>query len=180
MALTALEIYKHLPKTNCRECGFPTCLAFAMQLAAKRASLDQCPHVSEEARAALEGASAPPMRLVTIGAGDKKKLEIGNETVLFRHEEKFYHPVGIAVEIRDELSDEDKVIVARARRIQMFLTQPFFTAEQFTNVPGRYVKLEDTIRGFKMIIEGKCDTLPEQALYMVGTIEEAFEKAGRK
>ncbi|RKY63474.1 MAG: acetyl-CoA decarbonylase/synthase complex subunit gamma, partial [Candidatus Latescibacterota bacterium] len=57
MALTALEIYKHLPKTNCRECGFPTCLAFAMQLAAKRASLDQCPHVSEEARAALEGAS---------------------------------------------------------------------------------------------------------------------------
>lgn len=107
MALTALEIYKHLPKTNCRECGFPTCLAFAMQLAAKRASLDQCPHVSDEAKAALEGASAPPMRLVTVGAGDKKKLEVGNETVLFRHEEKFYHPTGIAVEIRDELSDDE-------------------------------------------------------------------------
>ncbi|HIE52943.1 MAG TPA: acetyl-CoA decarbonylase/synthase complex subunit gamma, partial [Armatimonadetes bacterium] len=66
MALTALEIYKHLPKTNCRECNFPTCLAFAMQLAAKKASLDQCPYVSEEAKAALEGASAPPIRLVTI------------------------------------------------------------------------------------------------------------------
>lgn len=61
----------------------------------------------------------------------------------------------------------------------MFLTQPFFTAEQFTNVPGKYVKLQDTIRGFRMIIDGECDTLPEQALYMVGTIEEAFEKAGR-
>ncbi|RKY01093.1 F0F1 ATP synthase subunit beta [Candidatus Poribacteria bacterium] len=86
----------------------------------------------------------------------------------------------IAILGMDELSDEDKILVSRARKIQMFLTQPFFTAEQFTNVPGRYVKLEDTIRGFKMIIEGKCDDLPEQALYMVGTIEEAFEKAGRR
>ncbi|HID10321.1 MAG TPA: acetyl-CoA decarbonylase/synthase complex subunit gamma [Candidatus Latescibacteria bacterium] len=115
MALTALEIYKHLPKTNCRECGFPTCLAFAMQLAAKRASLDQCPYVTEEAKAALEGASAPPMRLVTVGAGDKKKLEIGNETVLFRHEEKFYHPLGIAIEVRDDLPDEE--VEARVKYI---------------------------------------------------------------
>lgn len=85
----------------------------------------------------------------------------------------------IAILGMDELSDEDKIIVSRARKIQMFLTQPFFTAEQFTNVPGKYVKLQDTIKGFRMIIEGECDTLPEQALYMVGTIEEAFEKAGR-
>ena len=77
----------------------------------------------------------------------------------------------------DELSDEDKLTVARARKIQKFLSQPFHVAEQFTNIPGRYVKLEDTIRSFKMIINGECDQLPEQAFLMVGTIEEAFERA---
>jgi len=79
----------------------------------------------------------------------------------------------------DELSDEDKLAVARARRIQKFLSQPFFVAEQFTNTPGRYVKLEDTIRGFKGIIDGEYDNLPEGAFWMVGTIEEAVEKAKR-
>ena len=77
----------------------------------------------------------------------------------------------------DELSDEDKLTVARARRIQRFLSQPNFVAEQFTGQEGRYVKLEDTIRGFREIIEGQHDDLPEQAFYMVGTIEEAVEKA---
>ena len=67
--------------------------------------------------------------------------------------------------------------VNRARKIQRFLSQPFFVAEQFSGIPGKYVKLEDTIRGFKEIIEGKHDDLPEQAFYMVGTIEEAIEKA---
>src|SRR5881409_1063809 len=79
----------------------------------------------------------------------------------------------------DELSDEDKVIVARARKIQKFLSQPFFVAEQFTGTPGEYVKLEDTIKGFQEILDGKHDELPEQAFYMVGTIEQAVEK-GRK
>jgi acetyl-CoA decarbonylase/synthase complex subunit gamma len=102
MALTALEIYKHLPKTNCKECKFPTCLAFAMALAQKKATLADCPHVTEEAKAALEGASMPPMRLVTIGAGERK-VQVGNETVLFRHEQTFVHPTGIAVEISDAL-----------------------------------------------------------------------------
>ncbi len=77
----------------------------------------------------------------------------------------------------DELSDEDKLIVSRARKIQRFLTQPFFVAEIFTGVPGRYVKIEDNVRGFKEILEGKHDDLPEQAFYMVGTIEEAIENA---
>ncbi len=77
----------------------------------------------------------------------------------------------------DELSDEDKVIVARARRIQKFLSQPFFVAEQFTNLPGRYVKLEDTIKGFKAILEGEYDDLPENAFHMVGTIEDVVEKS---
>ena len=77
----------------------------------------------------------------------------------------------------DELSEDDKLVVSRARKIQRFLSQPFFVAEQFTNFPGKYVKLADTIRGFKEIVEGKHDAVPEQAFYMVGTIEEALEKA---
>jgi acetyl-CoA decarbonylase/synthase complex subunit gamma len=104
MALTALEIYKHLPRTNCGECGNPTCLAFAMQLSQKKVSLDQCPKVTEEGRAALEGAAAPPIRLITIGVGDRK-LQIGNETVLFRHEQTFVHPAGVAAQISDSLDD---------------------------------------------------------------------------
>lgn len=83
----------------------------------------------------------------------------------------------IAILGMDDLSDEDKEIVNRARKIQRFLSQPFFVAEQFSGIPGKYVKLEDTIKGFKEIIEGKHDALTEQAFYMVGTIEEAVEKA---
>ena len=77
----------------------------------------------------------------------------------------------------DELSEEDKLVVARARKIQRFLTQPFFVAEQFTNVPGKYVSIADTIKGFKEILEGKHDSLPEQAFYMVGSIDEVVAKA---
>jgi F-type H+/Na+-transporting ATPase subunit beta len=76
----------------------------------------------------------------------------------------------------DELSDEDKLTVSRARKIQRFLSQPNFVAEQFTGQPGKYVKLEDTITGFREIIEGKHDDLPEQAFYMVGTIDEAVAR----
>jgi len=77
----------------------------------------------------------------------------------------------------DELSDEDKLAVSRARKIQRFLSQPFHVAEQFTGIPGKYVKLADTIRSFQEIVAGKYDDLPEQAFYMQGTIEEVIEKA---
>jgi F-type H+/Na+-transporting ATPase subunit beta len=83
----------------------------------------------------------------------------------------------IAILGMDELSDEDKLVVARARKIQRFLSQPFNVAAQFTGVPGKYVKMEDTVRSFKEICEGKYDDIPEQAFYMVGPIEEAVEKA---
>jgi F-type H+-transporting ATPase subunit beta len=83
----------------------------------------------------------------------------------------------IAILGMEELSEEDKLTVFRARKIQKFLSQPFHVAEQFTGNPGKYVKIEDTIKGFRMIVEGECDELPEQAFYMVGKIEEAFEKA---
>ena len=77
----------------------------------------------------------------------------------------------------EELSDDDKQTVARARKIEKFLSQPMFVAAQFTGLEGKYVKVEDTVRGFKEIVEGKHDDLPEQAFYMVGTIEEVREKA---
>ena len=83
----------------------------------------------------------------------------------------------IAILGMDELSPEDKLSVTRARKIQRFLSQPFNVAEVFTGSPGKIVPLKDTIRGFKMIVDGECDNLPEQAFYMVGTIEEAQEKA---
>jgi F-type H+-transporting ATPase subunit beta len=83
----------------------------------------------------------------------------------------------IAILGMDELSEEDKVVVARARKIQKFLSQPFHVAEEFTGIPGRYVSLKDTIRGFKELVEGKWDHLPEQAFFMVGTLDEAVEKA---
>ncbi len=106
MALSGLDIYKRLPKTNCRKCGFPTCLAFAMQLAKKAVALDKCPEITDEGKAALEASAQPPIKLITIGEGDKK-LEIGNENVLFRHEEKFFHPTGVGIILQDSLSDED-------------------------------------------------------------------------
>jgi F-type H+-transporting ATPase subunit beta len=83
----------------------------------------------------------------------------------------------IAILGMEELSDEDKVVVGRARKIQRFLSQPFFVAEQFTGAPGRYVKIADTVKSFKEIIEGKHDELPEQAFYLVGDIGEAVDKA---
>ena len=101
MALTGLQIYKLLPQTNCKECGYPTCLAFAMKLAQKGAELDACPYVSDEARAALDAASAPPIRLVAVGAGERR-FEVGNEVAMFRHEKTFYHEPGLVVRARSD------------------------------------------------------------------------------
>lgn len=107
MALTGMAIYKNLPRTNCKECGFPTCMAFAMQVAAKQKALTDCPQLSEEAKGELADASAPPMKLVHIGPAGETGVEIGQETVMFRHEEKFHHPPAIAAKIAASLSDEE-------------------------------------------------------------------------
>lgn len=106
MALTGLDIYKLLPKKNCKECAQPTCLAFAMALAAAKTSLDKCPHVSEEAKETLGGAAAPPIKLVKAGKGDFER-SMGDEVVLFRHDKTFYHPTCIAVEISDKLTGNE-------------------------------------------------------------------------
>ncbi|MDD2927780.1 MAG: acetyl-CoA decarbonylase/synthase complex subunit gamma [Candidatus Omnitrophica bacterium] len=104
MGLSGLDIYKLLPKTNCRECGFATCLAFAMQLAKKAVGIDKCPYLTAEVQEKLEAQALPPIKLITVGSGDKR-LEIGNETVMFRHEEKFHRPTGIGFILEDSFSD---------------------------------------------------------------------------
>jgi len=106
MALTGIQIFKLLPKTNCKECGVPTCLAFAMNLASSKAELDSCPYVSDEARAQLAEASAPPIRPVSIGQGVRKKTA-GGETVLYRHEKTFFNPTMFAGIITSDTSAAD-------------------------------------------------------------------------
>ena len=106
MGLTGIQIFKLLPKTNCGECGIPTCLAFAMNLASGKAELDSCPYVSDEAREELAQASAPPIRQVAIGAGERA-LKIGGETVMFRHEKTFYNPTGLAAMVSTDMDSED-------------------------------------------------------------------------
>jgi len=115
MGLTGIQIFKLLPKTNCGECGSPTCLAFAMKLAAGQAELDACPYVSDEAKEKLAAASAPPIRPVTIGVGEEV-FKCGGETVQFRHEKTFVNPTGIGVLISDAMSDEE--IDGRLQRFQ--------------------------------------------------------------
>jgi acetyl-CoA decarbonylase/synthase complex subunit gamma len=115
MPFTGIEIFKLLPKTNCGECGVPTCLAFAMSLAGGKAELSACPYVSEETKAKLAEASAPPIRPVTIGVGDRA-LKIGGETVLFRHEKRFENPPGFALLISDAMDDAE--VNARLKKLK--------------------------------------------------------------
>jgi len=113
MALTGIQIFKLLPKTNCGKCGVPTCLAFAMNLAAGKVELIACPFVSEESKAQLAEASAPPIRPVTIGTGTGA-FKVGGETVMFRHEKKFENPTGIAMLVTDTMPESE--IAARIER----------------------------------------------------------------
>lgn len=113
MALTGVQIFKLLPKTNCKKCGFPTCLAFAMKLAQGGADISACPDVSDEAKATLGEASAPPIRSFALGTGDKA-VKMGAENVMFRHEKKFVNPCAIAVNIKDDAGDDTIASMAEA------------------------------------------------------------------
>jgi acetyl-CoA decarbonylase/synthase complex subunit gamma len=113
MGLTGIQIFQLLPKTNCKECGVPTCLAFAMNLAAGKAELSACPYVSDEAKAKLAADSAPPIRTVEIGAG-AGAFKIGGETVLFRHEKTFFNPTGLAMLVSDDEAAD--VVDAKLKR----------------------------------------------------------------
>jgi acetyl-CoA decarbonylase/synthase complex subunit gamma len=105
MGLTGIQIFKLLPKTNCKECGVPTCLAFAMNLASGKAELDSCPYVSDEAKEQLAEASAPPIRPVAVGAG-VRAFKTGGETVMFRHEKTFYNPTGMAAMVNSDMASK--------------------------------------------------------------------------
>jgi len=134
MALSGIQIYKMLPQTNCKECGFPTCLAFAMKLAAKQVELSSCPYVSEESKRQLAESAAPPIRLVALkGAGAEVKA--GNEVVMFRHEKTFYNKPGLFIHVK--ASDPDlaaKVAAADAYKVN-------------------YVGMDFTVDGFALVLD---------------------------
>jgi len=117
---TAIEIFKNLPKKNCGECKYPTCLAFAMQLANNKAKLEDCPYLSEAGKSALASSSAPPIRMVRIGTG-RNAIEMGDETELYRHDKRFFHPAAFALRVSDDLGDEElakRVEHARSLRFE--------------------------------------------------------------
>ena len=103
---TAIEYFKLLPKTNCKDCGQPTCLAFAMQLANQKAKIEDCPHVDSGAKDAIAESAAPPVKTITVGSGSNK-ITMGGETVLFRHERRFINPIAYALTVSDELGSEE-------------------------------------------------------------------------
>lgn len=149
MPLTGLEIYKLLPKTNCKKCGFPTCLAFAMALAAKKVSLDKCPDVSEETKKILAEAAEPPIRTITLA----EKYKIGGETVLFRHEKTFYNPCLLGVLIKD--TSEKEIIDEKIKN---------FYSLEFDRVGNKY-KVE------LLLIKSENNDI-EKIKYILGKLKE--------
>ncbi|MEA3338469.1 MAG: acetyl-CoA decarbonylase/synthase complex subunit gamma, partial [Chloroflexota bacterium] len=131
MALSGIQIYKMLPQTNCKECGFPTCLAFAMKLAAKQVDLDLCPDISDESREKLAESAAPPVQLVTLSANGRE-AKSGNEIVLFRHEKTFFNPCGLFIRLRDDQPMDE--IKAQTKEAADYMVE--------------YVGMELTIDGF--------------------------------
>ena len=150
MALSGIQIYKLLPQTNCKDCGFPTCLAFAMKLAAKQVELSACPHVSEEAKAQLSEAAEPPVRLVTLKA-DGYEVKAGNEVVLFRHEKTFYHKPGLFVRLRD--TEPPEAIKARVAEVEAYSVN--------------YVGVDLTLDGFAVEAASGDATAFEEAIRAV-------------
>lgn len=143
MALSGVEIFKLLPKTNCKKCGFPTCLAFAMKLAQGQVDLSACPDISEESKRILGEASAPPIRSFNLGVGEKA-VKMGGETVLFRHDKKFFNPCALALNVKDNLSDDKltqkalKVANSEIERIGQKLRVNAISIEYTSNDSARY------------------------------------------
>jgi len=161
MALTGVQIFKLLPKTNCKKCGFPTCLAFAMALAQNKVELSKCPDVSEDAKKTLGEASAPPIRTFDLGVGEKA-VKLGGETVLFRHDKKFFNPCALAVNIKDNASDEElakiaaEVAMSELNRVGQKLRVDAISVEYASNDSAQYSK------AVKLI----ADKAPEAALIL--------------
>ena len=151
MALSGIQIYKMLPQTNCKECGFPTCLAFAMKLAAKQVELDDCPYVTEESKKQLAESAAPPIRLVTLKAKDHE-VAVGNEVVLFRHEKKFFNRPGVLIRVldtADETAITEQVEAATAYTVDyvgLDLTLDGFAVEAASGDPATFATAVGAVR----------------------------------
>jgi acetyl-CoA decarbonylase/synthase complex subunit gamma len=151
MALSGIQIYKLLPKTNCRDCGFPTCLAFAMKLAAKQVELSLCPHVSDESKTELSESAAPPIRLVTLSSNGHE-VKAGNEVVLFRHEKTFYNKPGLFIRVRDdEAADQIKEKVTATdgytvNYVGIDLSLDGFAVESTSNDPAAFARAVANVR----------------------------------
>jgi acetyl-CoA decarbonylase/synthase complex subunit gamma len=151
MALTGIQIFKLLPKTNCKECGFPTCLAFAMNLAMGKTELSLCPYVTEGAKAQLQEASAPPIRTVTIGAGDRP-IKAGGETVMFRHEKTFFNPPGIALLVTDGMTDAEvdarleKMKALQYERVGLILRPELVAVKETKGDAQKFAALVERVR----------------------------------
>jgi acetyl-CoA decarbonylase/synthase complex subunit gamma len=151
MPLTGIQIYKLLPQTNCKDCGYPTCLAFAMKLAAKQAELSACPHVTETSKAQLAESAAPPMRLVTL-KGRGAEVKVGNETVLFRHDKTFYNQPGFFMLVKDaESAGEIQAKVAQAEAYKVSyvgkeLALDGYAIESVSGSPEAFAAAVQTVR----------------------------------
>lgn len=151
MALTGIQIYKLLPQTNCKECGFPTCLAFAMKLAAKQVELSMCPYVGEESKTQLAESAAPPIRLVSLKSNGYE-IKAGNEVVLFRHEKTFYNRPGLFTQIKDDLpAAEIEALAAKAgayttNYVGIELTLDGFALRSITGNPSSFAAGVKAIR----------------------------------
>jgi acetyl-CoA decarbonylase/synthase complex subunit gamma len=170
MALSGVEIFKYLPKTNCKKCGHPTCLAFAMKLAAKQASLDACPDASEDAKKVLGEAAAPPIRGITLGTGDKA-VKVGDEICLFRHEKKFFNPNVFAVAIKASEAGD-----AAAKKIEAVKTSEIDRVGQKLRVDAIAVTDEggDAAK-FASVVKQVVDGAPGVPLILVSKNPAAIE-----
>jgi len=174
MALSGVEIFKLLPKTNCKKCGFPTCLAFAMKLAQRQATLDACPDVSEEAKKVLGEASAPPVRPITFGSGEKA-VKMGEETVLFRHEKKFVNPNAFVLEIKD--TEEEGAVDGK---IEDVLNSEINRVGQLLRIDGICITNESGDGGKLGAVAEKVATKAPEVPVIVNTEDPAAAEAAMK
>jgi len=171
MALTGIEILKMLPKKNCGECDVPTCLAFAMKVAAGQEDIGACPYVSDEVKEKVGEASAPPIRTITLGSGDNK-FELGGETCLYRHEKRFEHPTGIAVLVTTGMSDEDV-----DGRMDRFNSLRYDRVGLELKADLIAVKDEGDQGAFTALVEKAREKCPDAALILMSESPDAL-KAG--
>ncbi len=188
MALKALDIYKLLPKKNCKECGDPTCLTFAMKLAGGKADVDLCPYLDENAKAVLGATTRPPIRLVKIGVGERT-FAVGEEFVLYRHEKTFYHPPGIIFKVQDTQTPEEIAAATVRVRDESFTrvgTDLRFNGIAIENTSGsaevfaRAVAVVEDHADLPLVLMAKTPEAFAAALVQVGSYRPLIRAATRE